>query len=402
MLAVAQTLATKSVQEDDDKDLKGLLAMQGYHFHRRYEGKKYDPYVYEGLYSSLSKLNGASYNAIKAEGPPHVHIKSLVVSNKDNSFYTSGADGRIMKGDYSQLTSVPLGFSNRYPSRIIALSKDENYLINGSDSTFLQVYNLSSMLMSPLLIKGLQGSSNDIEFTPDGKSFILATSDKKILAGNHIDGTLTTLLTLPQEVKAFSLHPRERILAGATWSGQVLLVNLDDLTITTIADDKDTRVLSVKFSPDGKTIAYGIDDLINKRGLVKLYDLNTRQTRQLSGHRAGVTDVEFSPDGKLLASAGSDKRLLLWLLENPEELPITMANNSGFIWDISFTTSSQYLIAACSESEIRVWPTDPALLANQICPKLTRNMTLDEWNKYVGKGEMLQYEPTCVGLLIKD
>jgi WD40 repeat protein len=374
--------------------------MQGYHFHTRYEGKKYDPYIYEGLYSTLSKINGASYNAIKAEGPPHVHIKSLVVSNQGNGFYTSGTDGRILKGDFSQLTTTTTGFNTLYPSRTIALSKDENYIVNGSDSLHLQVYNIKAK-GQPVLITGLTGSANDIEFTANGSSFIVSTSDKKLLLGDHLGATLKPLVTLPQEIKAFNIHPNGKILAGATWTGQVLLVDLSDLSITTVADDKDTRVLSVKFSPDGNTLAYGIDDIINKRGLVKLYNLANRQTRQLSGHRAAVTDVEFSPDGKLLASAGSDKRLLLWLLENPEELPITMDNNNGFIWDIAFTKSSQYLIAACSESEIRVWPTDPALLANQICPRLTRNMTLDEWNKYVGKGEMLQYEPTCVSLLIK-
>jgi WD40 repeat protein len=402
MLAVAQTLATKSVQEDDDRDLKGLLAMQGYRFHTRYEGKKYDPYIYEGLYGALRKINGSSYNAIRVPGAPHVHIKSLVVSSKDNSFYTSGADGRIMKGDFAQLVSTPTGDNTKYPSRVIALSKDENYMINGSDSLFLQVYNLAKMDNVPVLIRNLTGSTNDIEILPDGISFVAATSDKKLHIGNYIEGKLRISVNLPCEVKSMSINPAGTLLAGVSWTGQLILVDLNNLSVSTILDDRDLRILSVKFSPDGSSIAYGIDDVANKRGLVKLYDLSTKQTRQLSGHKAGVTDVEFSPDGKLLASAGSDKRLLLWLLENPEELPITMSNNSGFIWDIAFTKSSQYLIAACSESEIRVWPTDPALLANQICPKLTRNMTLDEWNKYVGKGEMLQYEPTCVGLLIKD
>jgi WD40 repeat protein len=122
----------------------------------------------------------------------------------------------------------------------------------------------------------------------------------------------------------------------------------------------------------------------------------------LTGHKAGVNDIEFSPDGKLLASAGADKRLLLWFLDNPEDLPITMGNNNGFIWDITFTPGSKYLIATCSESEIRVWPTDPQLLAEQICPKLKRNLTQEEWKTYVGGDGKIEYEPTCVGVLIKD
>ena len=65
MLAVAQNLATKSVQEDDDRDLKGLMALQGYIYNRRHEGKVYEPYIYKGLYSALKKINGNKFNAMK-------------------------------------------------------------------------------------------------------------------------------------------------------------------------------------------------------------------------------------------------------------------------------------------------------------------------------------------------
>lgn len=401
MLAIAQNLATKSVQEDDDQDLKGLLAMQGYHFQRRYDGKKYDPYIYEGLYRSLAKINGSSYNVIKAQGPPHVHIKSLVVSAKDNTFFTSGADGRILKGDFDQLTSVPTGFSTQYPSRAIAINPEENYIINGSDSSFLQVYNLDKDRSRPeLVIRGLKGSTNDIDFLPDGSSFIVASSSRILYSGDHREGKIALLATMPQEIKAISIHPGGKVLAAATWSGAIYIVNIEDRSYSKIVEEPSSRILSLNYSPDGKLLAYGVDDMEHKRGLVKLYDFQSAQSRQFTGHKAGVTDVEFSPDGKLLASAGSDKRLLLWLLESPEDLPITMNDNNGFIWDIAFSKSSEYLIAACSESEVRVWPTDPALLANQICPKLTRNMTPDEWKKYVGQGENIEYEPTCVGLLI--
>jgi hypothetical protein len=70
------------------------------------------------------------------------------------------------------------------------------------------------------------------------------------------------------------------------------------------------------------------------------------------------------------------------------------------VWDIAFARGSDYLIAACHESEIRIWPTDPKLLASQICPKMSRNMTQEEWKTYVGSD--IDYETTCVNLLIKD
>jgi WD40 repeat protein len=178
----------------------------------------------------------------------------------------------------------------------------------------------------------------------------------------------------------------------------VVVIDLSSHSLTVVMTEAPNRVLSVTLSASGKYLALGIDDIANKRGIVKMYDFKTRVIRQFSGHKAGVNDVEFSPDEKLLASAGLDKRLQLYVLESPDDLPVIMSNNAGFIWDIEFAKGSDYLLAACSESEIRVWPTDPNILAEQICPKLRRNMTRDEWKKYVGNTEEISYEITCENL----
>lgn len=403
ILAIAQSLAAKSAQENDDSNLAGLLAMQAFHFHRRYDGRVYDPYIYEGLYSSLTKVNGLAYNAIKAQGPPHVHIKSLALGNSGNGFYTSGADGRIMKGSYAQLTSVPTPYSNPYPSKVIAVSDDERFIVNGSDSSFVQIYNLNENSGRPsALARNLQGATNDIAFLPKSNSFIVSSAGRTLNFVDAVTGATRLLLTLPYQLKAIDISPDGKTLAGVSWTGNVVLVDLQNNAYTSLVEDGKTRMLSVRFTPSGEGLAYGGEDTESKRGFVRLYNLRTKETRHFSGHRAGVNDIEFSPDGALMASAGADKRLLMWVLENPGDLPITMQNNAGFVWDIAFTKKSDYLIAACSESEIRVWPTNPSLLAEKICPELKRNMTKDEWEKYVGGLEDIPYEPTCVGLLIND
>jgi energy-coupling factor transporter ATP-binding protein EcfA2 len=402
MLTKAQELASKAAVQDDDNELAGLLAMQAYHFHKRYKGRKYDPYIYNGLYSALTKLSGAAYNAMKIQGPLHVHLRSLAVSKNSSNIYVAGADGRIYNGDIEKLTNVPTGFQTPYPSKVIALSKDENYIINGSDSSFIQIYTLQER-GSPRIVRNLSGSVHDIEFLPDNTGAIISSRGNALYRVNHLTGELKLLSTLPAEFNALSVSADGKFVAGASWSGKVFLYNLQDNTVSTILDEGvGNRILSIKFSPSGGLLAYGMEDTANKRGLVKIYDLQTKTTRQFTGHKAGVYDVEFSPDEKLLASAGSDKRLQLYVLEAPDDLPVVMENNNGFIWDIEFAKGSNYLIATCSESEIRVWPTDPSLLAEQICPnsKMTRNMTQDEWKKYVGND--IQYENTCVRLLIKE
>lgn len=400
-LAKAQEMAGKSVQEDDDKDLAGTLAMQAYHFHTRYKGKRYDPYVYNALYHALTVSSGLSYNAIKVPGPSRNRMNGLAISSKGTTYYAAAADGRIFVGDYEKRTGKPTAFQNAYPNKVIALSKDERYLVNGTDSATVQIFDLQNETAKPLLVRDLKGATNAVEFLPNNSGFIVSKTDRTLSFVDHRTGKSRTLVTAPSELKAISISPDGKNLVGASWSGQLILVNLETNALETLVSYDAAQILSVKFSPDGKTIAYGTFEKNEKRGLVKLYNVAQRkEERQFTGHKAGVYDVEFSPDGKLLASAGSDRLLQMWVLDFIEDLPIKMDNNNGFIWDISFSSDSKYLIAAGHESEIRVWPTDPQLLANQICPLLKRNMTEEEWKKYVG--DDIKYENTCVNLLIKD
>src|SRR5690348_14307302 len=59
------------------------------------------------------------------------------------------------------------------------------------------------------------------------------------------------------------------------------------------------RVVSVAYSPDGKTLASASYD-----GTLKLWDVTTGKERAtLKGHTGCVGSVAFNPDGKTLASA---------------------------------------------------------------------------------------------------
>lgn len=401
MLTKAQELAAKAAAEEDDRNLAGLMAMQGYTYHRRYDGKKYDPFIYTGLYNALTQLNGLTYNAMKIKGPPRVHMRSLVVSDKSDEFYVAGADGRIYGGHHGALTNQATGFNNPYPTKAIATDKGERYLLNGSDSAFVQVYDLTTGGRATV-VKGLNGGTNDIAAIPNTTSFIVSTTGKSLFKLDAASGTLQHFMSLPYELKSIDISSDGSRVVGGAWSGEVVMIDIASQSLSLIATEAPSRVLSVAISTSGKYLAMGLDDIGNKRGLVKLYDFGTHETRQFSGHKAGVNDVAFSPDEKLLASAGLDKRLQLYVLESPDDLPVIMSNNAGFIWDIEFAKGSDYLLAACSESEIRVWPTDPTILAEQICPKLTRNMTRDEWKKYVGSTEEISYETTCQNLPVSE
>jgi WD40 repeat protein len=329
---------------------------------------------------------------------------ALTVSAGSSTFYTSGNDGRIFQGDYENQKVDRLIYENKgYPNKVLALSIDEKYLVNGSDSSYLEIFNMTEPAR-PVRVAGHKQFVNDIKFLPDNSGFISVSQDKSIRFTNHITGQSKNLLSLPYELKSIDISSNGKELVGASTTGVLVLINLADYSNTVISNEGKNRILSVAFHPTKHMVAYGVE-VINEqsqvvRGVVKLLDLETKKTKELGGHKAGIVDLEFSPDGLLLASAGLDKKLQMWVVDHEDDLPILMDNNNGYVWDIAFTKGSEFLIASCNNGEIRFWPTDPRYLAEKVCPKLTRNMTPEEWEIYVGNN--IGYESTCKSLLIKD
>ena len=99
-------------------------------------------------------------------------------------------------------------------------------------------------------------------------------------------------------------------------------------------------VLCLAVSPDGRLLAagHGIHPLPdeNPPGKVVVWDLDARrQLVTLRGHGSfGVYDVEFSHDGRVLASAGDG--VLLWDMDTFEQTA-TITDHTGPVWSVAIS-----------------------------------------------------------------
>jgi hypothetical protein len=306
MLSVAQSLAAKS-EGIDDSQLAGLTSMQGYLFHSKYQGKKYDPYIFRGLYYSLAKLNGYNYNAVKLPGGAKNRMYAIAVSSNSTSFYTTGSDGKIVKGDYlnPEIKSSTIFENKGFPNKVLALSKDEKYLVNGSDSSYIEIINLASP-SKPKRVEGHTRFITDIKFLPDNSGFITTSADRTLRLTNQENGQSTKLLSLPYELKSIDISPNGKQLIGVSPAGKMVLVDLSNSTYKEIWTDESSlklsdstksvkvanRILSVAWSPNSQLIAFGVEVLNERRqpvrGLVKLYNLQTKSIKELTGHKSGM------------------------------------------------------------------------------------------------------------------
>ncbi len=166
-------------------------------------------------------------------------------------------------------------------------------------------------------------------FSPDGKTIVTGgcrefSRTKEVYSEVKFWDALTgkegRLLEGKGEVFALAFSPDGRYLAvgcgssgsGASFrseeAGRVEVYDVSTGNLLWKQGAHGTAVLSVAFSPDGKSLA-----TCGKSNTIRVWDTLTGQSKTtLSGEGNQVSGVVFHPNGQMLVSAGSDTKITLW------------------------------------------------------------------------------------------
>ena len=112
------------------------------------------------------------------------------------------------------------------------------------------------------------------------------------------------------------------------------------------------QVNDIAFSPDGRTIANGVQDNQQDRdGFVRLWDASTGKTIRKLEHPSNVIEVAFSPDGETLVSWGGGGIIRFWDVSTGEI--VRTIENMWSIKDLIFSPDGGTL--AIMTGVIRLW-----------------------------------------------
>ncbi|MBE9008173.1 hypothetical protein IQ259_24700, partial [Fortiea sp. LEGE XX443] len=110
-----------------------------------------------------------------------------------------------------------------------------------------------------------------------------------------------------------------------------------------------TTIISIAFSPDGKTLATG-----HFNGAFILWDVASgQQLIECQGHTGFVWSIKFSPDSNTLATVGQDETIKLWDVKTGQCLQ-TLAGHTGGVVCVVFRDGNT-LISSSTDCTIRFW-----------------------------------------------
>ena len=290
--------------------------------------------------------------------------------------------------------TIPMMVFNPNNKQLISCSFDKNVLI----------WDLTNLRKLPKVGRGHTSLINDIAMAPNGNFYATASSDKTIriwsatddytTAGNHIssyslrfnetpvkaidiscDSLLITTGADDKTVKLISVNDKKlqaNLLGHSNWVKTVRF-SRDALLVASGSDDKTLKlwdtykkklvhdfttehkgaVNCVRFHPDNSCLATACYD-----GKIRLFDVRSKQLVQnYKDHERPATCVSFHPSGNFLASTAYDNTIKIYDLRIGETL-FTLKAHESAVMSCCFSNFGDYLATGGFDSTMVLWKTN--------------------------------------------
>jgi serine/threonine protein kinase len=169
-------------------------------------------------------------------------------------------------------------------------------------------------------------------------------------------------------INTIAIFPNGQYLLSGDDGGTVAVWNLTMSRQPIATYCNNNSILSVAASPNLSQIASGDK---NRKVQLRRRDsiANLRELRadgsNLDSHNGYVCAVEFSPDGKILASGGADRRIRLWNTDTGKII-YTFDGHLESITAMQFMPNGKILISTGADRTIRFWDLESKQLLKTI------------------------------------
>jgi len=216
-----------------------------------------------------------------------------------------------------------------------------------------------------------------LAWSPDGKYVAATFFDNTLVVLNADDGTVEQEFNFNPEdpyrcdgfapegtrpLRCVAFSPKSDLLACAGDDLKVRVINTTTWETELTLAGHTGSVLCLDFSPNGRFLASGsgTDKVIPQNdgeNLTRIWDMDKgRQYRVLEGHADGVLGVRWSHGGDRIATCSDDRTVRVWSFPGCEQL-LNMTGHTSGVLDLDWTEDDSNLITGSRDYKIKMWDT---------------------------------------------
>ena len=274
----------------------------------------------------------------------------------------------------------------------LAISPNGKWLASGGEDQIIRVWDTFSPNRPPQMLRGHKKAITALAFNPENDRLVSGSKDRIIRFWD------------------FSTSPPESLILGrhSDWVNS-LFFSADKKRVISLGEDR--NILEWDPSNMGSPIRifrfqkHGLSPFaLHPSGWIIAKELQNNQIgiwnlqhpshppNNLRGNIGHVSSLQFSPKGRYLVSISSGNSVRLWNWESFNEPSILLSEGKNMVSAMAISSDSHKIAIAREGKSVILWPSTENL-AESICKKIQRNLTLNEWKKFIG--DAMSYERTC-------
>ncbi len=291
----------------------------------------------------------------------NMSLNAVAFSNTDRAVGTVNQAGDLMvfaldaAGKNPKL-ALSIGVADRGTTAAIAFTRDGAGIFTAGGDNKIKLtagpdgmpgFGAASMVRK---FEGHTKSVNSIALSKDGNTLVSGSEDQTIIVWDANTGKLERVLQGHlQGVVSVAIRPDGAQLASGCQDGSIRLWPLNKADEHRAATEAKDNLWAVAYSSDGQTTASAGADRT-----VRVYNAVTgKMTKELSGHQGAVTSLAYLGSDRIVSGSG-DKLLKIWIIAAG-----TAQNCEGHTSAVlSVATTDKVIVSGSADRTARGWSLD--------------------------------------------